>query len=87
MLTITYNTQKLSINIPLIKSRLKTVLLRLLKAVAVVSLVVGVILIISTAGASDLNRINTTQIIMQMLKGFTLCGIGYVLNFIKIALQ
>ena len=87
MLTITYNTKKIYINIDLLKSRLKSAFITMLKVLTFILTFSGVIWIIGTAGASDNNTIPFSQIIIQLLQGLLLCGVAWVLNFIKLVIE
>ena len=87
MLTITYNTKKIYINIDLLKSRLKSAIITLLKVSTYILAFAGIFWIIGTAGASDNNSISFTQIIIQLLQGFLCCGVAWVLNFIKLVIE
>ena len=87
MLTIKYNTKKLYINIDLLKSRLKSAFITLLKALATVLTIAGILVVIGTAGASDNNSITISQIIIKLLQGFLCCGVAWVLNFIKLVIE
>lgn len=87
MLTITTEKHTLYININLLKSRLKNVIITLLKASTTILTIIGIFWIIGTAGASDNNSIPFTQIIIQLLQGFFLCGVAWVLNFIKLVIE
>ena len=87
MLTITYNTKKLYINIELLKSRVKSAVIIILKVLTFLCAFSGVIWIIGTAGASDNNTISFTQIIIQLLQGILSCGVAWVLNFIKLVIE
>lgn len=87
MLTITYNTKKLYINISLIKKRLKNTIITLLKVSTFILAFIGAFWIIGTAGASDNNIIPFAQIIKQLLQGFLCCGVAWILNFIKLVIE
>ena len=87
MLTITYNTKKLYINIDLLKSRLKSAFITLLKVLTFLCAFSGVIWIIGTAGTSDNNTITILKTIKQILQGFLCCGVAWVLNFIKLVIE
>lgn len=87
MLTIIYNTKKIYINIDLLKSRLKSAIITILKALTTVLTIIGIFWIIGTAGASDNYNIPFTQIITQLLQGVLCCGIAWVLNFIKLVIE
>lgn len=87
MLTITYNSKKLYINIALLKKRLKNAIITLLKVSATICTIAGIFWIIGTAGASDNNSITISQIFLQLFQGFSLCGIAWVLNFIKLVIE
>lgn len=87
MLTITYNTKKLYINIDLLKSRLKSAFITLLKVSTFILAFAGIFWIIGTAGASDNYNIPFSQIIIQTLQGFLCCGVAWVLNFIKLVIE
>lgn len=87
MLTITYNTKKLYINIDLLKSRFKSAFITILKVLTFILSFAGILWIIGTAGASDNYNIPFTQIITQLLQGFLCCGVAWVLNFIKLVIE
>ena len=87
MLTITYNTKKLYININLLKSRFKSAVITILNVSTYILAFAGILWIIGTAGASDNNTMPFSQIIIQFLQGFLCCGIAWVLNFIKLVIE
>lgn len=87
MLTITTEKQTIYINIDLLKSRFKSAIITLLKALATVLTIAGIFWIIGTAGASDNNTISFTRIIIQVLQGFLCCSVAWVLNFIKLIIE
>lgn len=87
MLTITTEKQTLYINIDLLKSRLKSAIITLLKVLTYILAFAGVFWIIGTAGTSDNNAIPFTQIITRLLQGFFCCGVAWVLNFIKLVIE
>ena len=87
MLTITTEKQTIYINIDLLKSRLKSAIITLLKVSTYILTFAGILWIIGTAGASDNNSIPFTQIIAQLLQGFLCCGVAWVLNFIKLVIE
>lgn len=87
MLTITTEKHVIHININLIKKRLKSVFIALLKVSTFILSFAGIFWIIGTAGASDNYNIPFTQIIIQLLQGFFLCGAAWVLNFIKSVIE
>ncbi len=87
MLTITYKNKKFYINVSLLKEYIKIAFLRLLTILTVVSAIAGFIVILGTAGASDLNTIPFNQIVIQAFYGLFLCGVAWVLNFIKLVIK
>lgn len=87
MLTITTENHTLYIDIVLLKKRLKSVFITLLKVSTFILAFAGIFWIISTAGASDLGKITISQITIQILQGFLCCGIAWVLNFIKLIIE
>ena len=87
MLTITTEKQTIYINVDLLKSRFKSAFITLIKALTFIIAFIGIIWIIGTAGASDNYNIPFTQIITQLLHGFFLCGVAWVLNFIKLVIK
>ena len=87
MLTITTEKHTLYINIDLLKSRLKSAFITLLKASTFILAFAGILWIIGTAGASDNNTIPFSQIIIQLFQGFLCCGIAWFLNFIKLVIE
>lgn len=87
MLTITTEKQTIYINIDLLKSRFKSAIVKLLKISTFLLAFIGMFWIIGTAGTSDNYNIPFTQIITQLLQGFILCGVAWILNFIKLVLE
>lgn len=87
MLTITTEKYKLYINIDLLKKRLKNAIITLLKVSTFILAFAGIFWIIGTVGASDNNTITTSQLFIQTLQGFFLCGVAWVLNFIKLVIE
>ena len=87
MLTITTEKQTIYININLLKSRLKSAFITLLKVSTYILAFAGILWIIGTAGASDNYNIPFTQIIIQLLQGFLCCGVAWVLNFIRLVIE
>ena len=87
MLTITTEKQTIYINIDLLKSRLKSAFITLLKVLTFACGFMGVLWMFVTAGASDNYNIQISQIIIQLLQGFLCCGIAYILNFIKLVIE
>lgn len=86
MLTITTEKQVIYINIDLLKKRIKSAIITLLKVSTYILAFVGIFWIIGTAGASDNNTITTSQLFIHLLQGFFFCGIAWVLNFIKLVI-
>ena len=87
MLTITTEKHTLYININLLKSRLKSAFITLLKVSTYILAFAGILWIIGTAGASDNYNIPFAQIITQLLQGFFCCSVAWVLNFIKLVVE
>ena len=87
MLTITTEKHTLYINIDLLKSRFKSAFITLLKVSTFILAFAGIFWIIGTAGASDNNIITFNEIIIRVLQGFLLCGVAWVLNFIKLVIE
>lgn len=87
MLTITTEKHVIHININLIKKRLKSVFIALLKVSTFILAFAGIFWIIGTAGASDNDIIPLSQIFLQLFQGFLCCGIAWVLNFIKLVIE
>ena len=87
MLTISTEKQVIYININLLKSRLKSAIITLLKVSTFILTFAGIFWIRGTAGASDIDRITIQQTIKQLLQGFLCCGVAWVLNFIKLVIE
>lgn len=87
MLTITTEKQTIYINIDLLKSRVKSAIITILKVLTFLCAFSGVIWIIGTAGTSDNNTITIFKTIKQILQGFLCCGVAWVLNFIKLVIE
>lgn len=87
MMYITYGNTKVSVNIALLKNRIKNVVIWILKAMRTTAIISGIFLLIGTAGASDLDSISTTQMLYQMLISLLLFGMAYVLEFMKVIIE
>ena len=87
MLTITYNTKKIYINIDLLKSRLKSAFITLLKVLIFTCGFGGFLIMWRSAGLHENNTITFLQAIFQILQGVFICGIAWVLNFIKLVIE
>lgn len=87
MIHITYNQIEISVNIALLKSRLKLIAVWILKTLRTVTIISGIFLLLGTAGASDLNSIVFSQMIYQLLLSLLLFGLAYVLELIKTIIE
>lgn len=87
MLTITTEKQTIYINIDLLKSRLKSAFITLLKALTFICGLCGAIIMLSGAGLHENNTITFFQAILRILQGGFVCGIAYILNFIKLVIE
>lgn len=87
MLTITIEKHTLYININLLKSRFKSAIITILKALTMFLTIAGILVIIGTAETSDNHNISLSQITIHLLQGFFLCGVAWVLNFIKLVIE
>ena len=87
MMYITYGNTKVSVNIALLKSRIKNIVIWILKAMRTTAIISGIFLLLGTAGASDLNDITFSQMLYQMFISLLLFGMAYVLEFIKVIME
>lgn len=87
MMYITYNQMKISVNVALLKSRIKSIVIWILKAMRTTAIISGIFLLLGTAGASDLNDITFSQMLYQMFISLLLFGMAYVLEFIKVIME
>lgn len=87
MLTITYNTKKLYINIDLLKSHLKNVVITLLKALTFICGFCGAIIMLKSTGLHENNSTTFLQAILRIIQGGFICAIAYILNFIKLVIE
>ena len=87
MLTITTEKQTIYINIDLLKSRFKSAIITLLKVSTFICGFCGFLIMWNGAGLHENDSITFTQAIFQILQGFFLCGIAWVLNFIKLVIE
>ena len=83
MMYITYNYMKISVNIDLLKSRIKSLVIWILKAMRTTMVISGIFLLLGTAGNSDLDLITFTEILYNIGICLLLFGMAYVLGFIK----
>ena len=87
MMYITYNQMKISVNVALLKSRIKSIVIWILKAMRTTAIISGIFLLLGTAGSSDLNDITFSQMLYQMFISLLLFGMAYVLEFIKVIME
>lgn len=87
MMYITYNQMKISVNVALLKSRIKSIVIWILKAIRTTAIISGIFLLLGTAGASDLNNITFSQMLYQMFISLLLFVMAYVLEFIKVIIE
>ena len=87
MLTITTEKHTLYINIDLLKSRLKSAVITLLKVSTYILVFCGAIIMLKSTGLHENNSITFLQAILRILQGFLCCGIAWVLNFIKLVIE
>ena len=87
MLIITTNTTTFRFNADLLKKNVKKAFVSIFKCLSIMCAIIGVMVVIITAGASDNNTLTNIQIIQHTLQGGLLCGIGYGFKILKNALQ
>lgn len=87
MMYITYGHAEISIDIALLKKRIKTVVIWILKVIRTTAIIGGIFLLLGTAGASDLNDITFSQMLYQMFISLLLFGMAYALEFIRIIME
>lgn len=87
MLVIKYNSKGFCINVDLLKGKIKRATLNVMRIIAFICGVFGVLLVVGTARASDSNAVTMMQIIARTATGLALCLVSYALCFIKNALQ
>lgn len=87
MLTITTEKHTLYINIDLLKSHLKNVVITLLKALTFICGFCGAIIMLKSTGLHENNSITFLQAILRIFQGFLCCGVAWVLNFIKLVIE
>ncbi len=87
MMYITYNRMKISVNVALLKSRIKSAVIWTLKAIRTTAIISGIFLLLGTAGSSDLDLITFTEILYNFGICLLLFGMAYVLKFIKVIIE
>ena len=87
MIYITYGNTKVPVNIALLKSRIKSVVIWILKAMRTTAIISGIFLLLGTAGSSDLDLITFTEILYNFGICLLLFGMAYVLEFIKVLME
>ena len=87
MLTITTEKQVIYININLLKSRVKSAVITILKVLVFICGLCGAIIMLRGAGLHENNAITFLQAILRILQGFLCCGVAWVLNFIKLVIE
>ena len=78
---------KISVNVALLKSRIKSIAIWILKAMRTTAIISGIFLMLGTAGSSDLDLINFTEIFYNLGICLLLFGMAYVLEFIKVIME
>ena len=56
-------------------------MLKIIKTIANIMLLGGLILLLGVAGSSDLNTISFTQILFYGIIGFALTSVGFIVSF------
>ena len=87
MMYITYGNKKISVNIALLKSRIKSIVIWILKAMRTTAIISGIFLLLGTAGSSDLDLITFTEILYNFGICLLLFGMAYILEFIKVIME
>ena len=87
MIYITYGNTKVSVNVALLKSRIKNIVIWILKAMRTSAIISGIFLLLGTAGSSDLDLITFTEILYNLGICLLLFGMAYVLEFIKVIME
>lgn len=87
MMYITYGNTEASVNIALLKKRIKNIVIWLLKAVRTTTIISGISLLSGTVGNSDLDLITFTEILYNIGICLLLFGMAYVLEFIKVIME
>lgn len=87
MLYITYGHAQISVNIALLKSRIKNVVIWVLKAMRTTAIISGVFLLLGTAGNSDLDLITFTEILYNIGICLLLFVMAYVLEFMRVIME
>ena len=87
MITITTGTKNISIDINLLKKRLKKAITTVLKISAVIFAFYGIFQIVGAVGDADIDNISNKQLFFKMVMGFLYCGVAYMINIIKRVLE
>lgn len=87
MLTITTEKHTLYINIDLFKSRFKSAVITLLKVLVFACGFGGFLIMLRGVGLHENNTITFLQAILRIIQGGFVCGIAYILNFIKLVIE
>lgn len=87
MLTISTKRKTFYINIKLLKNVFESTVVQILKVLSIASGFFGIALIVGSAGNSDIEAISFSCAIVQVLKGFVLCGFSYVLTVARRVLE
>lgn len=87
MMHITYGHAEISIDIALLKKRIKNIVIWILKAMRTTAIISGIFLLLGTAGSSDLDLITFMEILYNLGICLLLFGMAYVLEFIKVIME
>lgn len=87
MLTITTEKQAIYINTDLLKSRLKSAVITILKVLTFLCGFSGFLIMWRSAGLHENNTITFLQAILRILQGGFVCSIAYIFNFIKLVIE
>ncbi len=87
MIYITYNHMQISVDVTLLKSRIKSIVIWILKTMKTTAVLGGILLLLGTAGSSDLDLIDFTEMLYNAGICLLLFGMAYVLEFIKVIME
>lgn len=87
MMYITYGHAEISIDIALLKKRIKNIVVWILKAIRTTVIISGIFLLLGTAGSSDLDLITFTEMLYNIGICLSLFGMAYVLEFVKVIIE
>ena len=87
MFTILTDTKTVVVDKNFVKRSAKKAVINVLNAITFILTFAGLFGMLDAVGASDADKITCRELIVYIFKGGLLCGIAYVVNFVKLVIK